>query len=880
MAWSSMEEAKSVVTCWIIEQGESFAVPRGYPKKWVALCRRRRQETCEFRIRISLKNGNGVLTVLKPHTCPSSAHDGWRVPNSIKFLASNQYVQELVADDTNISVRTLQRTERMLRGNRTKYLQQWRTREYVRKVKFGDEKKSYRRLPALLSAFEDAHTRLETEEGTHRFERCWVIPEATIEAARHCRRFAALDGTRCRTRYRLTLLAVTILDGNNETLVIAMALVRAENIVNWTWFLEGLRPLLPWFDEKEWDPVFISDRLKGIKEGVRSNFPIALHSYCCQHIADNITQAYGEGLRQPFWEAVHAPNKQAFKKALQQIEMKSVRCGTYLKHINPKRWAVYAFSRPRFGHVTSNIQESVNAHWLEARNLPAVYLLARIWNGIMQKIYTRQHKQHKTDRITDSANVYLKSEFTLSRRFKIESSNRTTAMVTLGIHQWTVKLEEGTCTCRAFQNRRIPCRHAIAVCRDHNLEPEDYVSDFYKMEAYRNTYKMSMPPVRVEDLEENDSCIAPRWIKPKGRPRKRRIRKGVSNANKKVRRCSYCGSSRHNRKTCDRASDEENDSAGSADDSDATWEGIAEEEEEEEEEEEDWQGFDDIEPIEGGDGSGLPGESISTAVLQEKRKREIPPSVQKLIDEARAAAQKKRQEEDALLFSPPHSPTPSLEDDPDDGNSEAEANWAMAEDPEEAQFRWYMSEDSGPAGGAHWATALDQHLAYKASNPEEAARGAKRKKEFLANKNRHRLTAEQLKVIFPPRPSLPDHAAAFRNFLAQRRARISGHGVEEAEEEAVGQQGESRGIEERAGQAGAGQAGAMEVEEGAGHAQTQASGIEEREEPVASTRPRRKAAVAAEAAWASLKPSGKRPRAISAIGLVESPNKKQTKKGT
>ena len=103
-----------------------------------------------------------------------------------------------------------------------------------------------------------------------------------------------------------------------------------------------------------------------------------------------------------------------------------------------------------------------------------------------------------------------------------------------------------------------------------------------------------------------------------------------------------------------------------------------------------------------------------------------------------------------------------------------------------------MSEDSGPAEGAHWAIALNQHLTYKASNPEAAARAAKRKKEFLANKNRHRLTAEQLKVIFPSPPppsSRPDDAAMFKMFLSDRAQwRALRRTVKVGGEEAVEQQ--------------------------------------------------------------------------------------------
>jgi hypothetical protein len=84
----------------------------------------------------------------------------------------------------------------------------------------------------------------------------------------------------------MMLLIATCLDANNQVLPIAWALVPTENAQWWIWFCTFLYRHFPGL--KNDDYVFISDREKGIFEGVSSTFPKGLPVHCNQHIADNI----------------------------------------------------------------------------------------------------------------------------------------------------------------------------------------------------------------------------------------------------------------------------------------------------------------------------------------------------------------------------------------------------------------------------------------------------------------------------------------------------------------------------------------------------------------------------------------------------------------
>ena len=132
MTWPTPEEGRVAVSRWAVEQGESFAVPRAEAGRWLAVRRKAKEESCDFRIRISTKDGKGVITVLNPvHTCPPKTHAKWRIPNSVRFLTTNNFAHKLVADDHNVRPKQLQTNERMGRGNQVKYMPVYRLREHI-----------------------------------------------------------------------------------------------------------------------------------------------------------------------------------------------------------------------------------------------------------------------------------------------------------------------------------------------------------------------------------------------------------------------------------------------------------------------------------------------------------------------------------------------------------------------------------------------------------------------------------------------------------------------------------------------------------------------------------------------------------------------------
>ena len=103
-----------------------------------------------------------------------------------------------------------------------------------------------------------------------------------------------------------------------------------------------------------------------------------------------------------------------------------------------------------------------------------------IWNNLGEKYYECQRKRQPTSRLTNSAWKHICSEEMEASHYKLLSFSEEIAHVsTLSGVAHLVNLHEGTCTCLEFQDRHLPCRHAMAVCKNQILDPENFTSSIY-----------------------------------------------------------------------------------------------------------------------------------------------------------------------------------------------------------------------------------------------------------------------------------------------------------------------------------------------------------------------------------------------------------------
>ena len=546
--FSAIDEAKIAVREWAVEQNLSYKVVKAASAFWVLGCR---SSECSFCLRISVNEDGARITKKEDHTCPHTTHQNFRQAHSVAHLAATH--RSAVADNRDIAPKQIQSNERLQKGNIVTYKQAWRAREEIRRELQGEKTDTFQKIPALLDAIavgdEETVTSLDTNLDGH-FLRAFIAPARTRFAFQSCRQFLALDGTFTKAKHRLTLLIAVAIDGNNETLPVCWALVPTENKEHWTWFIELLAESFTYFANFS-TAVVISDRDKGLAEAVETVLPMATHSHCCQHIADNLQASYGKSARDSFWPIAYATTKKLYEEAMNRLAALRTDAADYLCAILSVRWTTHAFPQKRYGHLTSNIVESVNAQWLSARDLPASQLLNHIWQIMMAKFYEREHRRQKTTRLTNYAYDYLALQETESRQFYAVPSDGIKAMVisAQNTYHYIVDLDKKTCTCLEFQDQNLPCKHACTACREYHLDAESYVGEAYTLEVYRKTYERSFIPFLYQDLSSTIVCKAPLSIPLRGRPPKKRRSKDEAQRTQ-THKCSLCGSKEHNRRTC------------------------------------------------------------------------------------------------------------------------------------------------------------------------------------------------------------------------------------------------------------------------------------------------------------------------------------------
>ncbi|CAN1824240.1 hypothetical protein LINPERHAP1_LOCUS30699 [Linum perenne] len=131
--------------------------------------------------------------------------------------------------------------------------------------------------------------------------------------------------------------------------------------------------------------------------------------------------------------------------------------------------------------------------------------------------------------------------------------------------RFSVQLDEGKCSCRSWDLTGVPCPHAIACIIAECNDPERYISDWYTVERYWNTYDNVLLPLDGHTAwvpSHYDPVLPPLVRKMPGRPKKKRsyttealLARDKSNLTKMSRvgrlmTCTSCRKEGHNKRTC------------------------------------------------------------------------------------------------------------------------------------------------------------------------------------------------------------------------------------------------------------------------------------------------------------------------------------------
>jgi len=107
----------------------------------------------------------------------------------------------------------------------------------LQKRDIGLERSEFRKIPAYLEVLKEedptGHFVLSTDPSTEKCELLFISPSTCHETFHFCPRLVACDGTFTKSKFRQTLVFAVTIDGNNEAVVLAWALIESENEESW-----------------------------------------------------------------------------------------------------------------------------------------------------------------------------------------------------------------------------------------------------------------------------------------------------------------------------------------------------------------------------------------------------------------------------------------------------------------------------------------------------------------------------------------------------------------------------------------------------------------------------------------------------------------------
>ncbi|XP_042486722.1 uncharacterized protein LOC122066946 [Macadamia integrifolia] len=528
-------------------------------------------EGCPWRIHAAKLPGVPTFTVRtihEQHTCGGITHLGHHQA-SVQWVASS--VEHHLRENPHYKPKEILEEIHRVHGITLSYKQAWRGKERIMAAVRGSFEEGYRLLPQYCEQVKRTNpgsiASVYGNPSDNCFQRLFISFQASIYGfVNACRPLLGLDRTLLKSKYLGTLLFATGFDGDGALFPLAFGVVDEENDDSWMWFLSELHNLLDFNTENMPRLTILSDRQKGIVDGVEANFPTAFHGFCMRHLSDSFRKEFNNTmLVNLLWEAAHALTVIEFEAKILEIEEISQDAAYWIRRIPPRLWATAYFEGARFGHLTANIVESLNSWILEASGLPIIQMMECIRRQLMTWFNERRETSMQwTTILVPSAEGRVSEALELARTYQVLRANEAEFEVIS--HEGTniVDIRNRCCLCRGWQLYGLPCAHAVAALLSCRQNVHRFTESCFTVATYRKTYSQTIHPVPDKSLWKELSegtqdggnkapeiiINPPKSLKPPGRPRKKRVRAEDRGRVKRVVHCSRCNQTGHFRTTC------------------------------------------------------------------------------------------------------------------------------------------------------------------------------------------------------------------------------------------------------------------------------------------------------------------------------------------
>ncbi|GAB2211440.1 hypothetical protein Droror1_Dr00024753 [Drosera rotundifolia] len=528
-------------------------------------------EGCPWRIHAAKLPGVPTFTIRtlhESHTCGGIAHLGHQQA-SVQWVASS--VERRLKENPNCKPKEILEEIHRVHGITLSYKQAWRGKERIMAAMRGSFEEGYRLLPQYCEQIKRTNpgsiASVYGNPTDNSFQRLFISFQASIYGFLNgCRPLLGLDRAYLKSKYLGTLLLATGFDGDGALFPIAFGVVDDENDENWMWFLSELHNLLEVNTENMPRLTILSDRQKGVVEGVEANFPTAFHGFCMRHLSESFRKEFNnQPLVNLLWEAAQALTVIEFESKVLEIEEVSQDAAYWIRRIPPRLWATSYFEGSRLGHLTANVVESLNNWLLEASGMPIIQMMECIRRQLMTWFNERRETSMLwTSILVPTAERRVADAIERARTYQVLRANEAEFEVISHEGTMVVDIRNRCCLCRGWQLHGLPCAHAVAALLSCRQNVHRFTESCFTVATYRRTYSQTIHPIPDRTMwneptegnpDEGDPSAMmvinpPKSLRPPGRPRKKRARVEDRGRVKRVVHCSRCNQTGHFRTTC------------------------------------------------------------------------------------------------------------------------------------------------------------------------------------------------------------------------------------------------------------------------------------------------------------------------------------------
>ncbi|KAL0307459.1 UNVERIFIED_CONTAM: hypothetical protein Sangu_3029400 [Sesamum angustifolium] len=211
------------------------------------------------------------------------------------------------------------------------YQKAWYSLKMAREIVYGAWESSVQKLPAYLGAIQKynpgtivewKHKGFQASTGKYVMGYVFWAFKPCIDGFQFCRNIISVYGTHLYTKYKYKLLIAAAMDGNQQVLPLAFAVVDEETYPSWKWFLQQLsRHVI----RGRRGMCLISNRhgglIKAVREGPDFVSPHGVHRYCLRHVCSNFNSTIKNVvLKDLCWQAGLEYQLRKFNRIMDEIK--------------------------------------------------------------------------------------------------------------------------------------------------------------------------------------------------------------------------------------------------------------------------------------------------------------------------------------------------------------------------------------------------------------------------------------------------------------------------------------------------------------------------------------------------------------------------------